>query len=145
MKEGWLSVSEARVVDYLNPNLMNSDQHLFNRKELGRFRITLRNNLTSAEASLWNLLKSRKVSGQKFRRQHSIRKYIVDFCCPKEMLIIELDGNIHGESHQIVKDEFRDNYLKKLGFTILRFENRLVFQDPEYVINEIKKCLSEKH
>ena len=60
------------------------------------------------------------------------------------MLIIELDGNVHGEYHQIVRDEFRDNYLKNLGFTILRFENKLVFQDPEYVISEIIKSLSEK-
>jgi very-short-patch-repair endonuclease len=104
----------------------------------------LRNNLTSAEASLWNLLENKQVSGCKFRRQHSIGTYIVDFCCPKEMLIIELDGNIHGANHQILKDELRDNYLKNLGFTILRFENKLVFQDTEFVIAEIKKCLPEK-
>jgi very-short-patch-repair endonuclease len=60
------------------------------------------------------------------------------------MLVIELDGNIHGEYSQIIKDELRDNYLTKLGFKILRFENKRVFQDPEFVINEIKKCLSEK-
>jgi very-short-patch-repair endonuclease len=60
------------------------------------------------------------------------------------MLIIELDGNIHGEKQQILKDELRDNYLKDLGFTVSRFENKLVFQDPEFVINEIKKCLSKK-
>jgi very-short-patch-repair endonuclease len=60
------------------------------------------------------------------------------------MLIIELDGNIHGENQQILKDELRDNYLNDLGFTVLRFENKLVFQDPEFVINEIKKCLSKK-
>ena len=141
MKEGW---PKAGVVDYYNPNLMNSDQHLFNRKELGKYRIALRNSLTSAEASLWNLLKRRQVSGYKFRRQHSIGNYIVDFCCPKAMLIIELDGNVHGEYAQIIKDDLRDNYLTKLGFTILRFENKHVFQDPEFVINEIKKCLSEK-
>ena len=68
----------------------------------------------------------------------------MDFCCPKQMLIIELDGNIHGENQQILKDELRDNYLNDLGFTVLRFENKLVFQDPEFVINEIKKCLSKK-
>jgi very-short-patch-repair endonuclease len=123
---------------------MNTGRQLFNRKELGKCRITLRNNLTSAEASLWNLLKCRQVSGYKFRRQQSIGNYIVDFCCPKAMLVIELDGNIHGEYSQIIKDELRDNYLTKLGYKILRFENKRVFQDPEFVINEIKKCLSEK-
>ena len=123
---------------------MISDNHLFNKKELGKYRTTLRKNLTSAEASLWNLLKTRQISGHNFRRQHSIGNFIVDFCCPKQMLIIELDGNIHGEKQQILKDELRDNYLKDLGFTVLRFENKLVFQDPEFVINEIKKCLSKK-
>jgi very-short-patch-repair endonuclease len=59
------------------------------------------------------------------------------------MLIIELDGNIHGENQQILKDELRDNYLKDLGFSVLRFENKLVFQDPKYVINEIEKCLKK--
>jgi len=123
---------------------MISEDHIFNRKEMGKYRTTLRNNLTSAEASLWNLLKHRKVSGYKFRSQHSIGKYIVDFCCPQEMIIIELDGNIHGEYQQIAKDEIRDNYLKNLGFTVLRFENKYVFQDPEFVLNEIRNCLSEK-
>ena len=47
------------------------------------------------------------------------------------MLIIELDGNLHGEYQQIERDEIRDNYLKKLGFAVIRFENKLVFQDPE--------------
>jgi very-short-patch-repair endonuclease len=141
LKEGW---PKAGVVDYLINYFMISDKHIFNREELEKYRKKLRKNLTSAEASLWNLLKARQVSGHKFRRQHSIGNYIVDFCCPQKMLIIELDGNIHGENQQILKDEFRDNYLKNLGFTVLRFENKLVFQDPEFVINEIKKCLSEK-
>ena len=69
---------------------------------------------------------------------------VVDFCCPQEMLIIELDGNVHGRYDQIVKDEIRDNYLKKLGFIVIRFENKHVFQDPEFVISEIRKCLPEK-
>ncbi|HAM10969.1 MAG TPA: hypothetical protein DCP74_12020, partial [Bacteroidales bacterium] len=66
--------------------------------------------------------------------------YIVDFCCPSEKLIIELYGDPHGEYHKIQKDEIRDNYLASLGFTVLRFENRFVFQDPEYK----KQVRSEK-
>jgi very-short-patch-repair endonuclease len=68
----------------------------------------------------------------------------VDFYCPEEMLIIELDGDAHGEYNQIVKDECRDNYLNNLGFIIIRFENKLVFKDPEFVINEIIKNFSDK-
>jgi len=55
----------------------------------------LRNNLTEAESLLWEVLKGKKLAGRKFRRQHSIGYYIVDFYCPSEKLIIELDGQHH--------------------------------------------------
>jgi len=71
---------------------------IFNRKSLKSFRSSLRNRSTSAETALWEMLKSRKLKGRKFRRQYSIGSYIVDFCCPSEKLIIELDGAPHGES-----------------------------------------------
>ena len=118
---------------------MAKTAHIFNRKELKSNRIALRKNSTSAEAALWDLLKNKQLEGRKFRRQHSIGNFIVDFCCPTEKLIIELDGEVHGDYHQIVKDTKRDEYIQELGFTVLRFENRFVFQDPEYVMEEIKK------
>jgi len=118
---------------------MEYKNHIFNSKYLEANRKWLRNNSTSAEAALWTLLKNRQLEGRKFRRQHSIGKYIVDFYCSQEKLIIELDGNIHGEYYMIEKDIIRDQYIESLGMTILRFENRLVFQDPEYVLDEIKK------
>jgi len=99
----------------------------------------------SAEAGLWKLLKSRNLEGRKFRRQQSIGKYIVDFYCPSEKLIIELDGNPHGDYIQIEKDKTRDKNLEELGLRILRFENRIVFQDPEFIIEEIKKLIEEKN
>ena len=119
-------------------------QNLFNRKSLKAFRSTLRNKSTSAEPALWNILKSKKLNARKFRRQHSIGNYILDFCCPSEKLIIELDGNPHGEYHKIEKDIKRDRYLEGLGFSVLRFENRLVFQEPEFVKNEIRKAFKNK-
>lgn len=109
-----------------------------NKKSLKPLRQELRNKLTSAEAELWILLKSKQIEGRKFRRQHSIENYIVDFYCPSERLIIELDGDPHGDYSQINKDEIRDKFLEENGFKILRFENRFVFQDPEYVIELIK-------
>jgi very-short-patch-repair endonuclease len=113
-------------------------------KNLKAIRSSLRNKSTSAEAVLWNLLKSRTLKGRKFTRQHSIDKYIVDFYCPSEKLIIELDGNQHGDYNIIEKDIIRDKYLEKLGLKILRFENRFVFQDPDYLLNEIIKVFQEK-
>ena len=114
------------------------NKNLFNRNELKPVRSKLRIRGTSAEAAFWNLIKSKKLDGRKFRRQYSIGSYIVDFCCPSEKPIIELDGDPHGQYHNIKKDEVRDKYLESLGFTVLRFENRFVFQDPDYVLKEIK-------
>ena len=117
------------------------NKNLFNRKGLKSFRSSLRNRSTSAEAVLWEILKSKQLDGRKFRRQYSIGSYIVDFCCPSEKLIIELDGDPHGEYHKIEEDENRDKYLESLGFNVLRFENRFVFQEPEYLKNEIRKVI----
>ena len=120
------------------------NKNLFSRKGLKSFRSFLRNKATSAEAALWDIIKSRQLEGRKFRRQYSIGNYIVDFCCPSEKLIIELDGDPHGEYNKIQLDENRDKFLESLGFTVLRFENRFVFQEPEYLKEEIRKVIYEK-
>ncbi len=87
-----------------------NNKNLFNRKVLKSSRASLRNRSTSAEAALWEMLKSKKLDGRKFRRQYSIGSYIVDFCCPSEKLIIELDGDHHGEYIKIEKDKKRDKF-----------------------------------
>jgi very-short-patch-repair endonuclease len=138
-RPGWLIYSFLLIFMFMY------NKNLFNRKDLKSFRSSLRKRSTSAEAELWELLKSKKLEGRKFRRQYSIGNYIVDFCCPKEKLIIELDGDPHGEYHKIQKDEIRDNYLANLGFTVVRFENRFVFQEPEYIKSEITKVFNKKH
>ena len=120
-----------------------SSRYSSNRIELKEFRKRLRNRSTSAEATLWNMLKNKQLKGKKFRRQHSLGNYIVDFYCSSDKLIIELDGDPHGEYHQINKDEIRDNYLASLGFIVLRFENRFVFHDPEYIKSEIRKVFNK--
>jgi very-short-patch-repair endonuclease len=121
------------------------NNNLFNRKNLKSYRSFLRKRSTSTEASLWNILKSKKLGGRKFRRQYSIGNYIADFCCPSEKLVIELDGDAHGDYHKIEEDKNRDKYLKDLGFTVLRFENRCIFQEPEYVKNEIREFFKKEH
>ncbi|HBQ82017.1 MAG TPA: cytosine methyltransferase [Bacteroidales bacterium] len=120
------------------------NENLFNRKGLKSFRSSLRKRSTSAEAALWEMLKSKQLGGRKFRRQYSIGSYIVDFCCPSEKLVIELDGDSHGEYHKIQEDENRDKYIESLGFTVLRFENRFVFREPEYLKSEIRKVFSTR-
>jgi len=120
------------------------NENLFNRKGLKSFRSSLRKRSTSAEAAVWQMLKSKQLDGRKFRRQYSIGSYIVDFCCPSEKLVIELDGDSHGEYHKIQDDENRDKYIESLGFIVLRFENRFVFRKPEYLKSEIRKALSTR-
>lgn len=110
---------------------------LHNRKYLKEFRRYLRNNSTSAESVLWTILKNKQVAGLKFRRQHSIGNYIVDFFCPKLNLVIELDGGYHASYQAIIRDEKRDKYLESYGMTILRFENKVVFEKPEEILRQI--------
>ena len=114
-------------------------QQINNRPELKQNRKDLRNNLTPAEAKLWTLLKSKKLDGRKFRRQHSVGNYILDFYCPTEKLAIELDGAHHFTEDGLKYDEARTTYLNSVGIRVVRFENRLVFDDPEFVLREIKK------
>jgi very-short-patch-repair endonuclease len=110
---------------------------LHNRKYLKPVRKYLRNNSTSAEATLWNILKNKQVGGFKFRRQHSIGKYIVDFYCPTLLLAIELDGEPHAELINIARDAERDEFLNQQGIKVMRYENRWVFEYPNVIIDEI--------
>lgn len=100
-------------------------------------RRELRNNLTPAEAAMWKLLQNSKLQGRKFRRQHSIENYIVDFYCPTAKLIIELDGEVHNNPIAHQHDYERDEQLRYLGYTVLRFENKLVFEQQEAVLDAI--------
>ncbi len=117
---------------------MKNKNQIHNRKYLETFRKDLRNNGTSAEAFLWRYLSRSQQEGRKFRRQHSIGNYIVDFYCPREKLIIELDGEVHNNTNVEEKDLIRTNYIESLGFTVIRFENKIVFNHLSSVLKEIK-------
>lgn len=110
-----------------------------NKKSLTEKRKQLRSNGTSAEAVLWNRLKEKKLDGRRFRRQFSINNYIVDFYCTTEKLAIELDGQNHFTAAGSANDYERDENLKVLGITVLRFENEVVFKNIEGVLDEIKR------
>ena len=84
------------------------------------------------------MLKNKQLEGRKFRRQHSIDNYIVDFYCPSEKLVIELDGQVHFNPVSEKKDYDRDLAIKKYGITVLRFENKMIFEQPDIVLNTIK-------
>jgi very-short-patch-repair endonuclease len=107
-------------------------------------RKDLRNNATSAEKRLWYFLKGKQLAGRKFTRQHSIGKYIVDFYCSEEQLIIELDGEHHKEEEQVKYDEARTKYLESLNKRVIRFSNMDVLIDTDKVLKEIERNFRDK-
>jgi len=108
------------------------------KPELRENRKGLRQTLTAAEAFLWKHLQQKKLEGKKFRRQHSIDNFIVDFYCATERLIIELDGEVHNNPIAEENDRKRDVHLSSLGYKVIRFENKMVFEHLPSVLQEIK-------
>lgn len=100
-------------------------------------RRALRSNLTSAEAVLWNHLKNGQLHNRKFRRQHSIGEYILDFYCPQEKLAVELDGAGHFTAAGNLHDAARTEYLNAVGIRVIRFENKLIWSVLESVLQTI--------
>ena len=108
-----------------------------NLKFLKETRKALRNNATPAEAVLWDCLKNRQLHGLKFRRQHSINLYIVDFYCPSQKIVVELDGKSHYTLGGAAYDEGRDEVLRSMGIRVIRFENKELVDDIECVLKRI--------
>ena len=94
----------------------------------------LRKNSTDAEDKLWYRLRARQIGDLKFRRQHPIGPYVIDFYCPAAMLAVELDGGQHAEAAHQAADRRRESYLAKRGVTVLRFWNHQVLADIETVL-----------
>src|SRR5690554_972087 len=119
------------------------DYRLTGKSEIIRFLLEkasqMRKNPTKAEAVLWNALRKKQL-GYKFRQQHPIYNYIVDFVCLEKKLIVEVDGEIH--KFQLEKDSERELLLKeKKGFHVIRFTNDEVLNNLSDVINKIKSLL----
>jgi very-short-patch-repair endonuclease len=121
------------------PNPTPPTTDVYNLPELKSFRKELRKNLTPAEAKLWTALKNKQLQGRRFRRQYSVGKYIHDFYCPEEKLAVELDGAGHFSFAGSEYDVERDAFMQYYDVKVLRFENKLVWEDLEYVLEEIKK------
>lgn len=113
--------------------------NIHNKKYLKKYRKDLRNNLTPPEAVLWKALQNSKLEGRKFRRQHSMGNYIVDFYCPSEKIVIELDGSVHDDYSAQMYDMERTAFLNELNMKVIRFENVEVFSNLENVLEEIKR------
>ena len=103
----------------------------------------LRKNQTPAEQLLWSKLRSRGLSGYKFRRQHPIDKYILDFYCSEAKLAIELDGGDHSAIQSMNRDKERTLNLQKIDIRVIRFWNHEVLNNLDEVIMEIDAILQE--
>lgn len=101
----------------------------------------LRNNVTEAEAKLWQELRGRQLQGYKFRRQHPIEDYIADFACLSKKLVVEIDGATHSSVEEQAYDTKRTAFLESLGWHVIRFTNDDVFKDVMAVIEAIYEAL----
>ena len=98
----------------------------------------LRRNMTEAEHHLWRHLCRRQLLGQRFRRQHPLGPYIVDFVCIEKRLVIEVDGSQHLESPD---DARREMWMRGQGFTTLRCWNHDVLLRTDLVLEMILRAL----
>ena len=102
----------------------------------------LRSNMTGPEARLWSKLRARQFQGLKFRRQHGIGPYIVDFYCPEQSLVIEIDGDSHADTDQTVKDEQQEKYLRSLGLHVIRYCNDDIMKNLDGVLEDLAGKIS---
>lgn len=111
-----------------------SENNLLNKAK------TLRSQQTEAEQRLWYHLRAHRFLGLKFKRQKPMGRYIVDFVCLEQRLIIEIDGGQHAE--QLDHDQRRDAWLRSQGYTVLRFWNDEVMQHLDEVLEQIRCTLT---
>jgi very-short-patch-repair endonuclease len=111
--------------------------HQGSKAQMQEYARKLRHRSTEAEQKLWGLLRNRKLQGKKFRRQHAIANYVVDFYCHECKLAIELDGNFHNEVEAREYDNPRTTLLNEIGVTVLRFWNEEVLNDSSGVLQKI--------
>jgi very-short-patch-repair endonuclease len=106
-------------------------------QELINLSKKLRRTMTPSEKIVWHELRNRNLSGCKFRRQHAVHLYIVDFFCLEKELVIEIDGGIHNCEEVQEKDGNRTAELERLGLTVIRFTNEEVLSDIDDVMRKI--------
>ena len=129
--EGAISTAPATSQPHLRRrSFARSDPQIAKARELRR-------NETESEETAWRLLRTFRFPGFKFRRQHADDQYIVDFCCPRRRLIVELDGSVHAQPIQARRDAHRDAHLKRMGYTVLRFSNGIVLDAPEQFVRKV--------
>jgi tRNA A37 methylthiotransferase MiaB/very-short-patch-repair endonuclease len=138
----WEGDDESSLVEEETIGYRYADPSLY--ALLKEFSLRHRYNSTQAEDVLWNLLKSKRLEDYKFRRQHIIDKFIADFVCLKQKLIIEVDGLVHQLPENQISDQRRTEVLNSLGFEVIRFNNEKVLNETDKVLNEILSALKNQ-
>ena len=98
---------------------------------------SLRRKQTPSEERLWKILRNGNMNGLKFRRQHPLSNYIVDFYCHELKLVIEVDGDIHEKPEVKKRDEIREAAIKELGITVVRVSNEDVYFHSDFIVMKI--------
>jgi very-short-patch-repair endonuclease len=101
------------------------------------FARELRRTQTDAESLMWLLLRGRRLLGFKFRRQHPVPPYVLDFYCDELLLAVELDGGQHNEGSAAAKDQVRTEFLQSKGITVARYWNPDVLAHPDEVLEDL--------
>lgn len=107
------------------------------------FAKSMRHTATDAENLMWQLLRNKRFMNLKFRRQHVIAPYIVDFFCHELGLVIELDGSQHGTDDAVEYDVERTQFLEALGFKVVRYWNHDVLGNTEVVLGDLWRVCFE--
>ncbi len=97
----------------------------------------LRRDMTDSEWRIWSELRKRQIGGHRFRRQHPIGNFILDFVCLDRRLVVEVDGGHHSEPEQLVRDRARDHWLASQGYKVVRVDNQEVFDNLDGVLQTI--------
>jgi very-short-patch-repair endonuclease len=124
---------------------MSDNLHKGANSELFYYARQNRQVMTKAEKILWSHLRNRKYCSHKFRRQHPIADFIADFYCAERSLVIEIDGGYHNEPEQKQYDEGRTFELEELNVKVIRFTNKEVLENIDYVLSEIATNLKSLH
>jgi very-short-patch-repair endonuclease len=132
-----LDLAQFSDMSKRKPGVYNTTKRADRRKKL-------RKSWTPAEAVLWTCLQQSQLIGKKFRRQFSVDRYIVDFYCPECRLAIELDGQGHFALNADSYEAERTKYLESCGFRVLRFENKVIFEDLDAVVEAIKAGITKQ-
>ena len=117
--------------------------HVYTRASEKALRQSLRAEMPCAESVLWSKLRRRQLLGYKFRRQYSVRTYVVDFYCAELRLAIEVDGDSHFHAGAQSRDREREAFIQSFGIDFLRFRNIEVFEQLSDVLDAIARKVLE--